>query len=92
MSRPISDFKAGFTTGISRSNRFDVSIPVPLTLIPYVAKARRLTYRCESTNLPGKSLETTELKIGSSPTEKYPYRTNFNDIDMTFIEIGRAHV
>lgn len=85
MTRSINDFKNSFKTDLSRPNRFDVEIPIPLTLLPYVSSARNLTYRCENASLPGKTLATTEQKIGSSPTEKYPYQTNFNDIDLTFI-------
>jgi hypothetical protein len=41
--------------------------------------------RCEETHLPGRTLATADLKIGSSPVEKYPYATTFNDIDLTFM-------
>lgn len=85
MVRSINDFKSSFSKDVARPSRFDVNIPIPLTLLPYVASSRRLNYRCENANLPGKTLATTELKIGSSPTEKYPYQTTFNDIDFTFI-------
>ena len=85
MAGNISDFKASFRKDLARPNRFDVSIPVPLTLIPYVNNAKSLTYRCESANLPGRSLATTEQKIGSNPVEKYPYLTTFNDMQLTFM-------
>lgn len=88
MASPLSDFKSSFSSGLSRPSRFDVNIPIPLTLLPYISTSRNLNYRCESTNLPGKTLATTEQKIGSTPVEKYPYQTTFNDIDMTFIVDG----
>ena len=85
MAGSINDFKSTFTKDLARPNRFDVNIPVPLTLIPYVKSSRRLNYRCENAQLPGRTLATTEQKIGSNPIEKYPYVSTFNDIDLTFI-------
>ena len=85
MAGSITEFKASFRKDLARPNKFDVNIPVPLTLIPYVNNARSLNYRCESANLPGRSLATTEQKIGSNPVEKYPYLTTFNDMQLTFM-------
>jgi len=85
MAGSINDFRSSFNKDIARASRFDVSIPVPLTLIPYIQSARSLTYRCEATNLPGRTLATTEQKIGANPVEKYPYMSTYNDIDLTFI-------
>jgi hypothetical protein len=84
MPRSINDFKSSFKDDLARPSRFDVNIPIPLTLIPYVSTARNLTYRCESTNLPGRQLATMEQK-SYGPVESYPYATTFNDIDMTFL-------
>lgn len=84
MSRSINDFKTSFKGDLARTNRFDVQIPVPLTLIPYVKSARNLTYRCENANLPGRTLATTEQKT-YGPVEKHPYLSTYNDIDLTFI-------
>jgi hypothetical protein len=88
MAGSISEFKSTFTKDLARANRFDVNIPIPLTLIPYIKSAKNLVYRCENANLPGRSLMTTEQKIGSNPIEKYPYMTSYNDIDLTFIVDG----
>lgn len=85
MAGNINDFKSSFQVDLARNSRFDVSIPVPLTLIPYVTSARQLNYRCENANLPGRTFATTEQKIGSNPIEKYPYLTTYNDMDLTFI-------
>jgi len=84
MTRSINDFKSSFTGDLSRQNRFDVSIPIPLTLLPYVKSARQLTYRCENANLPGRTFATAEQK-SYGPVEKYPYETTYTDIDLTFI-------
>lgn len=80
----ISEFKSSFSGDLARTNRFDVEIPIPLTLLPYLKTAKTLKYRCEVANLPGKSLSTTEQKI-YGPVEKFPYLTTYNDIDLTFI-------
>ena len=88
MPGTINDFKSSFTKDLARANRFDVNIPIPLTLIPYIKSARNLVYRCENANLPGRSLMTLEQKIGSNPVEKYPYLTGYNDMDLTFIVDG----
>lgn len=84
MPRSINDFKASFKDDLARPSRFDVNIPIPITLIPYVSTSRNLTYRCESTNLPGRQLATMEQK-SYGPVESYPYATTFNDIDLTFL-------
>ena len=88
MAGSINDFKSTFTSELARPNRFDVNIPVPLTLVPYVNSARNLLYRCENANLPGRTLATAEQRIGSNPIEKYPYLSTYNDIDLTFIVDG----
>ena len=85
MAGNINEFKSSFTKDLAKSNRFDVIIPVPVPLILQKEKAKQLTFRCEEAQLPGRTLSTAELKIGSSPNEKYPYGTTFNDIDLTFI-------
>jgi hypothetical protein len=85
MAGSISEFKSSFSKDVARSNRFDVQIPIPPVLLPYFGTARTLNYRCESAQLPGKSFTTTEQKFGSAPVEKFPYATNFTDIDLTFI-------
>ena len=85
MAGSINDFKASFQKDLARPNKFQVNIPVPLTLIPYVKNAKNLVYRCENANLPGRTMMTLDQKIGSNPIEKYPYMTTYNDLDLTFI-------
>jgi hypothetical protein len=85
MPGSISDFRASFTTDIAKPSKFDVNIPIPLSLIPYISSAKNLTYRCEAAQLPGRTFATVEQQIGSNPVEKYPHLTTFNDIDLTFI-------
>ena len=84
MAGTINEFRSSFTKDVSKSSRFDVNIPIPLTLIPYINSAKNLTYRCEAANLPGRTFATTEQKT-YGPVEKFPYLTTFNDIDLSFI-------
>ena len=87
MVKSINDFKSTFNTDVARNSRFDVNIPVPLTLMPIMGNAKNLQYRCESANLPGRSLMTTEQKT-YGPVEKHPYLSTFIDIDLTFLVSG----
>lgn len=84
MSGSIADFKASFNTELARPSRFDVSIPIPLGMIPYRKDARLLTMRCEMAELPGRSIRTTPMKI-YGVVEQFPYMTSYSDIVLTFI-------
>lgn len=84
MAGSINEFKSSFTTDLARPNRFDVQVPIPLGLVSYIGSLKRLTFRCENTELPGRSISTTTMKI-YGPEEKYPYQTTYNDINLTFI-------
>lgn len=46
--------------------------------------SRYLSLQCESTELPGKTLQTADVKI-YGPTYKVPYQSQYNDISMTFL-------
>lgn len=85
MPGSIADFKASFSTDVARANRFDVILNVPITLL-YVSPTsqRKLTYRCESAQLPGRTFATMDRKT-YGPIEKLPYLTTYNDIDLTFL-------
>jgi hypothetical protein len=84
MAGSINEFKSSFRGDLARPNKFDVNVNIPLVLIPYVAGARSLVYRCENAQLPGRTFATTEQKT-YGPIEKFPYLTTYNDIDLTFI-------
>ena len=82
MSASVSEFLASFKTDLARPARFDVEIPVPLKLIMYRNLGQRLTLRCETAELPSRTLATTERKI-YGPTEKHPYLTTYNESTLT---------
>jgi hypothetical protein len=81
----LTNFIQSFSSDIARPKQFDVTIPAPLPLIPYLGTARNLSFRCESTQLPSRTFATAEQKFGSNPVEKHPYHSQYNDVDMTFI-------
>ena len=84
MAGAINDFRSSFKNDLAKPHRFDVNIPIPLTLIPYVQSAKNLTYRCEGAQLPGRTLATADQRI-YGPTEKYPYQTTYEDLELSFI-------
>ena len=87
MAGTISNFLSTFTSDLAKTNRFDVNVPIPIGLIQYVKNTRALNYRCETANLPGRTVATMEQKT-YGPIEKYPYLSTYNDIDLTFIVDG----
>lgn len=48
------------------------------------AMSRYLALQCEAAELPGKTLQTTDVKI-YGPTFKVPYQTQYSDITLTFL-------
>ncbi len=84
MAGSIADFKASFATDLARSNKFDVQLPIPLGLAPYLGISRKLAFRCESAHLPGRNLETTPMKI-YGVNELFPTATSYDNITLTFL-------
>jgi hypothetical protein len=85
MSGSINSFLQSFNTELARPSKFDVIVPVPLALSFYLSTGRKLSMRCEATQLPGRSFETTVKKMGSAPVEKFPYHTMYNEVTLNFI-------
>ena len=85
MAGNINQFKSSFTTDLARPSKFDVTIPVPLALATYITSGRNLSMRCESVDMPGRTFVTAEKKMGSAPTQKFPYQTNYTESTFTFI-------
>ena len=88
----ISNFINSFAkTDLARPSKFDVEITLPNKLTEVFSWPKRnnmervLTFRCETTQLPGKTFSTVEQKFGTNPIEKHAAMPVFNDIDMTFI-------
>jgi len=88
MAGSIDNFRSSFNTELARPSRFDVTIPVPLSLANLKTSARNLTFRCEMAQLPGRTFETAQKKLGSAPVEYFPYLNNYQQSQMTFIVSG----
>jgi hypothetical protein len=84
MAGSIADFKSSFRKDLARVNRFDVFIPIPFGLFPFIGETRSLALRCENAQLPGRNLSTASAKI-YGVTEEYPYASTFDDVSLTFI-------
>ena len=85
MAGSINDFRSSFDVDLAKPSRFDVTIPIPLSLGFLISSARSLSFRCESAQLPGRTFETATKKMGSAPVEYFPYHTNYQMSTMTFI-------
>lgn len=62
---------AGFETRIYPADQGDLN------------RLRDLTFQCESTELPGRNISTSDILI-AGPSIKLPYTSNYNDISFTF--------
>lgn len=80
----ISDFLSSFNKELARPHHFDVSVASPPNPNNYSKTEEVFKFRCESTELPGRSLMTTSMKI-YGVEEKFPYMSSYNDISLTFI-------
>lgn len=90
MAGSISDFKSSFNKELARPHRFDVDIIVPPVIEAFLGDSnigRGLKFRCETAQLPSRTLATVDQKT-YGPIEKYPYLTTYNDLDLTFIVDG----
>ena len=85
MAGTINNFLSSFNTDIARTSRFDVQVNIPVVLYPFVKTSRRLSFRCQNADLPGRTLSTTERKMGSAPSRKIPYLTTYQESNLTFL-------
>jgi T4-like virus tail tube protein gp19 len=79
----IERFRGSFTTDLAKPSRFDVKILVPPVLNGIIS-TETLSYRCENAVLPGRTIETADLRI-YGPSEKYPVKSTYEDITLTFL-------
>ncbi len=87
----ISNFKSSINSnGILRNNMFLVNIASPSVIrnkFDLEFMSTQVTLRCESINLPGMNLLTTDgiYRYGYGPPEKIPYGAIFSDLSASFI-------
>jgi len=92
MRFPIDAFLQSFNTELARPSRFTVEFNIPPILEKSSDKKNllspsQLLLRCESAQLPSRTLMTTEQKIYGI-TEKYPYENSYNDAEFVFLVSG----
>ncbi len=84
MSSSITSFKNAImrNKGFARPNRFHIEI----TAVPNGSdiNTRDLAFLCESVNLPGKQITTTDYEIGTRRALKIPTGYIEDDVTMTF--------
>lgn len=81
ISNIITEFKK---KGFARQARFEVTFASPnLFDTVDVQRKNELQFRCETAQLPSRTIMTTEQKIYGY-TEKYPYATSYDDITLNF--------
>lgn len=86
--RSLNEFKANIDNlGIVKQNRFEVWFARGQMSWP--TSPRDLTFRCESVNLPGTQILTTDYKLyGGQPITKIPNGRGFDEVQMTFLTTG----
>jgi len=86
MASNLNEFLSTFTTDVSRPNKFYVVVNVPPFLLSqYSNMPRALSFRCETAEIPGRTINTIDQKFGSNPIEKFPNQSSYNDLTLTFI-------
>lgn len=86
----VETFKSSIgKNGVMRNNKFLVRMPYPRGMLNSNAlktTSRYLELWCESTNIPGVSLATTEIRrYGYGNVEKKPYVAVNNDVNFSFL-------
>lgn len=87
MATSLLNFIKSFKTDVSRQNRFEVNIANKSFMNKFNVSSNfvyNIRLRCETAELPGRSLMTHDQKIYGY-TEKYPYLSSYNDLNLTFI-------
>lgn len=79
----IDQFLSSFTSDLARPSKFDVLIKLPPKVASTIS-TEALSMRCEMSNMPGRTIETSDLRI-YGPSEKFPHRSSYDDITMSFI-------
>jgi hypothetical protein len=91
ISNSMIDKMIGSVTGFIKDlgsalsgNLFGTSEQAQNSISANPSISRYLALQCEAAELPGKTLQTADVKI-YGPTFKVPYQTQFSDMNLTFI-------
>lgn len=74
---------------VARASRFKVYITGPREILSlgFSNVTEKLSFQCESAELPGRTLSTFEART-YGPSIKYPQQTSYGDINLTFFCTG----
>ena len=78
-------------TGIAKTSHFDVTFSMNASFAGDAGMPEILKLRCESAELPGRQIATTDNKI-YGPIYKVPYQTIFAEMTMTFIDTANMDI
>jgi len=84
----ITSFINSFTDDIAKPNRFEVIITVPPSIGVDTNYGRQLALRCESADLPSRSLSLVDQKFGSNPIERHAINSYYGASTLNFIVSG----
>ena len=87
----LTEFKESFSDGFAKSSKFRLELTAPSKLNLLGNIARNLTFLCEVAELPGRSVATGERRV-YGPTQKVPYNTIYNDLNVTFMCDGKLNI
>lgn len=94
----ISDFISSIDrSGVLKSNRYVVEIPIPeymKSTFSAADESRLLSLRCENANLPGMAFTSLNNvpRFGYGAPETIPYGVTFDNFNLTFLLDARAKV
>jgi hypothetical protein len=83
----IRDFVGQMTTGMARTNRYSVNIPMPTILKQNQNDIRKMLLFCDQVSLPGLNINTTQVRTFGEIREM-PYEMNYDAVQMSFYVDG----
>nr|QMP82980.1 MAG: hypothetical protein [Caudoviricetes sp.] len=85
MAANISEFLSSFNKETARVANFEALVTIPPALLGiYPNGMNHLRFRCEATELPGRSFATADQKT-YGPIEVFPVQNYYDKINLTFI-------
>jgi hypothetical protein len=81
------------STGVARTNQFEIVITPPKCMTGSSQTAQKLSLYAEGAVLPGRTIQTQEFsRFGYGPHEKFPYSMQYQDYTVQFIGDGRGEI
>ena len=85
----IAEFIASIDSELARPNRFSIFVALPQAIASTTtnASSQRLAYRCETGELPGRTIAAADQKT-YGPVQRHPFLSTYNDVTFSFICSG----